>query len=61
MTMSGKDLVRLGLKNGWAIDRIHASHYIMVKDGQTVTIPVHGNRDLKPGLLNALLKQMGLK
>ncbi len=61
MTMSGKELVRLALKNGWTLDRIHASHYILVKDDQTVTVPVHGNRDLKPGLLNALLKQMGLK
>lgn len=43
------------------IDRIHGSHYIMVKGSQTITVPVHGNQDLKPGLLNAILKQAGLK
>lgn len=61
MTMSGKELVRLLLDHGWTIDRIHGSHYIMVKGSQTVTVPVHGNQDLKPGLLNAILKQTGLK
>ena len=35
--------------------------YIMVKGSQTITVPVHGNQDLKLGLLNAILKQAGLK
>lgn len=61
MTMSGKELVRLLLNDGWVVERIHSSHYIMVKGSQTVTVPVHGNQDLKPGLLNAILKQAGLK
>lgn len=61
MTMSGKEVVRLLLDHGWVIDRIHGSHYIMVKGSQTITVPVHGNQDLKPGLLKAILKQAGLK
>ena len=44
MPMSGKEVVRLLLANGWQLDRINGSHYIM-----------------KPGLLNAILKQAGLK
>lgn len=59
MTMSGKELVKLLLEHGWTVERIHGSHYIMVKGSQTIT--VHGNQDLKPGLLNAILKQAGLK
>lgn len=61
MPMTGKALVKLLIANGWAIDRIHGSHYIMAKGSQTITVPVHGNSDLKPGLLNAILKQAGLK
>lgn len=61
MTMTGKALVKLLIDNGWRIERIHGSHYIMVKGSQTITVPVHGNSDLKPGLLNAILKQAGLK
>lgn len=61
MTMSGKELVKLLIENGWSIDRIHGSHYIMAKGSQTITVPVHGNHDLKSGLFNAILKQAGLK
>lgn len=61
MTMSGKEVVDLLLDHEWTIDRINGSHYIMVKGNQTLVVPVHGNRDLKPGLLNAILKQAGLK
>lgn len=61
MTMSGKELVKLLISHGWRLDRINGSHHIMIKDDQTITVPVHGNQDLRPGLLNAILKQAGLK
>ena len=61
MTLTGKELVKLALKNGGEIDRIAASHYILVKGGQTVSIPVHSGKAIPTGLLNKLLKQMGLK
>lgn len=61
MTMTGKELVKLLIANGWKVDRIHGSHTIMVKGSQTIVVPVHGNSDLKPGLLNAILKSAGLK
>ena len=61
MTMSGKEMVKLLLANGWTIDRINGSHHIMVKDSKTITVPVHGNQSMKTGLLNAILKQAGLK
>lgn len=61
MTMNGKELVKLLLDQGWTVDRINGSHYIMVKGAQTIVVPVHGSQDLKPGLLNAILKQAGLK
>ena len=61
MTMSGKETVGLLLDHGWTIDRINGSHYIMIKEDKTLVVPVHGNRDLKPGLLNAILPQAGLK
>lgn len=39
--MKGKELVKLLQKNGWVVDRIHGSHYIMKKDNETEIIPVH--------------------
>ena len=58
--MTGKQLVKLLKENGWELDRIKGSHHIMKKDNKTETIPCH-NTDLKPGILNSILKRTGLK
>ena len=58
--MKGKELVKKKKKEGWVLYRINGSHHIMVKDGQSVSVPVH-NTDIQKGLLHALMKQTGLK
>jgi predicted RNA binding protein YcfA (HicA-like mRNA interferase family) len=60
--MTGKELLKVFLANGWTFDRIHGSHHIMVKEGlRAVPIPIHGNQDLPKGLVSAILKQGRLK
>jgi predicted RNA binding protein YcfA (HicA-like mRNA interferase family) len=59
--MSGKDLVKKLKKDDWIEDRINSSHHIMIKDGITLSVPVHGHDDLKPGILNSLPKKAGYK
>ena len=59
--MTGKELIKLLRKYGWKIDRISGSLHVMVKGNKTLTVPVHGNKDLKKGTLEALSKQGGLK
>jgi predicted RNA binding protein YcfA (HicA-like mRNA interferase family) len=59
--MSGKELVKKLKKDGWIEDRINSSHHILIKNGITLSVPVHGNEDLKPGILNSLLKKTGYK
>lgn len=61
MTLTGKQLVKQLMDEGWSVDRISGSHYIMVKGDRTISVPVHGNKSLPAGLLNKLLKQAGLK
>ena len=61
MTLTGKELVKLAVKDGWEIVRIESSHHILVKGDITVSIPVHAGKAIPKGLLNKLLKQMGLK
>ena len=56
MPTRGKDLVKEFERDGWQIDRIGGSHYIMKKGKQTVSIPVHGSKDLGKGLENKLRK-----
>ena len=58
--MKGMELVKELQKNGWTVDRVHGSHYVMKKDGRTEVVPVH-NKDMKPGLLNTIRKRTGLK
>ncbi len=58
--MKGSELVKELKKNGWKVDRIHGSHYIMKKENKTEVVPVH-NTDIPKGLLNAILKRTGLK
>jgi len=59
--MDGKELVKILKQNGWTLDRISGSHHIMIKNNKTLSVPVHGSKDLPKGLLNALLKEGGLK
>jgi predicted RNA binding protein YcfA (HicA-like mRNA interferase family) len=59
--MTGKVLIKQLKVKGWVLDRVHGSHHIMIKGDKTLSVPVHGNKDLPKGLLNALLKEGGLK
>ena len=59
--MSGKDFIKKLMKDGWELDRVKGSHHIMRKNGVSLSIPVHANADLKPGILNSLNKKAGYK
>ncbi|MDQ2741882.1 MAG: type II toxin-antitoxin system HicA family toxin [Chloroflexota bacterium] len=56
--VSGRELCRVLEKNGWFLLRVHGSHHYYGKEGVEVklSVPVHGNQSLKPGLLRNLLK-----
>ena len=44
------------------IDRVVGSHHVMAHPSdpkRTVSVPVHGNRDLKRGTLRAIIRQSG--
>jgi predicted RNA binding protein YcfA (HicA-like mRNA interferase family) len=59
--VSGRRLCKVLEDRGWTRIRINGSHYIFARPGQSnVSIPVHGNRDLKPGAQNGITRQAGL-
>jgi predicted RNA binding protein YcfA (HicA-like mRNA interferase family) len=60
--ITGSDLCRLLEAGGWTLHRIAGSHYIYTKPGErkTLSIPVHGNRNLKPGLAGRLAREANL-
>jgi len=60
--VSGKDLCSFLERHGWSLLRIHGSHHIYGKSGSIVrlSVPVHGNKPVKMGLLKHLLQSAGL-
>ncbi|NEO79837.1 type II toxin-antitoxin system HicA family toxin [Moorena sp. SIO4G3] len=48
-SISGKTLCKIVEKRGWVLKRINSSHHIYSKKGvqAILSIPVHGNRDLR--------------
>ncbi len=59
--MSGKELLKRLEKEGWTVVRINGSHHILSKGSEKIILPFHGNADLKPGILNSILKKAGMK
>jgi predicted RNA binding protein YcfA (HicA-like mRNA interferase family) len=60
--ISGKEFCKAIEKKGWKLARIRGSHHIFTKQGriERISIPVHGNKSLKIGLLRALMKMAGI-
>jgi len=56
--VSARELARAVEQKGWVLLRIHGSHHIYGKVGSVarLSIPVHGNKPLKVGLLRHLMK-----
>ena len=61
--VSAKELARILEKDGWKLARIRGSHHIYIKEGriERISIPIHGNKPLKMGLLRHFLKLAGIK
>jgi predicted RNA binding protein YcfA (HicA-like mRNA interferase family) len=59
---SGRDFARLVERHGWALLRVNGSHHIYGRPGSIVrlSIPIHGNKSLKTGLLRHLVKMAGI-
>jgi predicted RNA binding protein YcfA (HicA-like mRNA interferase family) len=56
MPLSGKDMLKLYLKNGWVAVRQRGSHVTVRKGEKRDTIPMH--RELKKGTERHLLKRV---
>ena len=57
-SLSGRDFARLVERRGWELLRTKGSHHIYGKRDSVVrlSIPIHGNRPLKSGLLRHLAR-----
>ncbi len=61
--VSGRDLARIIERRGWTLARVNGSHHIFTMAGrrERLSIPVHGNRPLKTGILRSFMKIAGLE
>jgi len=59
--MNGKEVIRKLVKEGWTVIRIRGSHHVLNKNGKSVPIPVHGNKDLGKGLIAEIARETGVK
>ncbi|HEX4120293.1 MAG TPA: type II toxin-antitoxin system HicA family toxin [Verrucomicrobiae bacterium] len=60
--ITGKELCRRLGEAGWVLKRIHGSHHIFGKTGEwkIISVPVHGNQNIKPGLASRIAKDAGI-
>ena len=61
LSVTGRELLKRLRANGWVLDRIRGSHHIVTKATKTISVPVHGSKDIPKGTLNAILKEAGLR
>jgi len=56
--ISGKEFAKLLSQKGWELKRIHGSHHVYTKADrkERISLPLHGNKPLKTGLLRHLMK-----
>ncbi|NOT55023.1 MAG: type II toxin-antitoxin system HicA family toxin [Deltaproteobacteria bacterium] len=61
-SLSGRRLCRILEAHGWQFQRVHGSHHIYAQPRNPIilSVPVHGNKDLKKGTLAELLKAASL-
>jgi predicted RNA binding protein YcfA (HicA-like mRNA interferase family) len=59
--MNGKHVIKKLQSAGWQLDRINGSHHILTMGNKTISVPVHGAKDISKGLLSRIAKQTGVK
>ncbi len=58
--LSGREVVNILELFGWEFARQSASHIILVKTGETVTLSVPDHREVAKGTLRSLIRSAGL-
>lgn len=58
--LAGAEVVKALQRAGFGLIRTTGSHHIMRGNGKTFPVPMHGRRELGPGLLRAICRQAGI-
>ena len=58
--LSGREVVRVFESFGWQVVRQSASHIILVKESEQVTLSIPDHREVAKGTLRSLIRTAGL-
>jgi len=60
--VTGQEAIAAFEKLGFVVARTSGSHHVMKKPGHrfNLTVPVHGNKNVKPGTLRSLITDAGI-
>ena len=59
--LNPRKLIKILEKTGFKIVRQKGSHVIMMNDRKTrIVMPVHPGKDIKPGLIRAIIREAGI-
>lgn len=58
--ISGPEAVKALQRAGFIVRRQSGSHVVLTSGERTISVPVHGGRDLKPGTLRSIIRDAGL-
>lgn len=60
--VSGKRLAKILAGKGWTLDRIKGSHHVFTHPSfpDPVSVPIHGNSDLRARTQKSIMKAAGL-
>jgi len=61
--ISGKEFAKLLEKKGWVLRRVSGSHHVYLREGMhiRISVPIHGNKPLKIGLLKHFMRVAGIR
>jgi len=61
-SISGKQFSKILENLGWHLVQVNGSHHVYMKPGNSarISLPVHGNEDLKISLLKHFMKVAGI-
>lgn len=59
-TLSGRDVVRVFEKLGWAVARQSSTHIVMTKEGEVASLSVPDHRTVAKGTLRGLIRAANL-
>lgn len=61
--VSGNEVIRVLVKNGFSIVKQRGSHVNLIKEAEGkrlhVTVPVHGDKDINPFVMRSIARQAG--